>query len=263
MAIDYVGGITGNAINAGSITLSLSALTGGLASSPSANDLIIVAYGVGDDDFTQPTLAMTTAGYTEVTSSTLSADGGTAGDGNLAVFYKFHVADTNAVTTAAGTGTDSSTAAALMVFRGVKLVADGGPFDTTATTATGTSGGDPNPPSINHSGAAGVWTVIACSLGNTGALTLTAPTGYTTDALNAVGNDSFDASVGLAYNAAPSDPEDPGVFTDSGAGAAWCAVTMALAPIPPSSSLLIARRDRRNVEAMRDLDPFAVDGWRS
>src|SRR5688572_18527105 len=84
------------------------------------DDLIIVAYGVGDDDFTQPTLAMTTAGYVELTSSTISSDGGTAGDGNLAVFYKWHNGtDTTAVTTAAGTGTDSSTAAALQVFRGV------------------------------------------------------------------------------------------------------------------------------------------------
>lgn len=260
MAITYVGGNTGNAINAGSVTVSLTALTGGSDSSPSTADLIVVAFGVGDDDFTQPTLAMTTAGYTEVTSSTISVDGGTAGDANLAVFYKFHNGDTSAQTTAAGTGTDSSTAVAVMVFRGVKLAADGGPFDTTFTQATAASGGDPNPPSINHSGAAGVWTVIACSLGNTGALTLTAPTNYTTDALNAVGNDSFDASVGLAYNSAPSDPEDPGVFTDSGAGAAWAAITMALAPAPEAASLVHPRKDRRHFPAL-DFAPFTVDGW--
>lgn len=59
MAISRIGGTTGNAINAGSITLTL-------PGSMAVNDLILVAYGVGDNDFTQPTLAMTTAGYTDM-----------------------------------------------------------------------------------------------------------------------------------------------------------------------------------------------------
>lgn len=218
MAISFIGAAGGNAINAGSVTVNL-------PGSMQVNDLIIVAYGVGDDDFTQPTLAITTAGYTEVTSSTLSADGGTAGDGNLAVFYKYHNgSDTQVVTTAAGTGADSSCAVSVMVFRGVAL---GNPFDATATTNTGTSGGDPNPPSISFS-SPGVWTVIAGAVGNAAAITLSGPTNYTTNFRNDVGDDTFDVSVGLGYRTNPSSPEDPGVMTDSGAGAAWCAVTMAL-----------------------------------
>lgn len=225
-AISFIGAAGGNAINAGSVTVTL---PGGMA----VNDLIIVAYGVGDDDFTQPTLAITTAGYTEVTSSTLSSDGGTGGDGNLAVFYKYHNgSDTDVVTTAAGTGTDSSTAVSVMVFRGVALTGDSGPFSATATTATGTSGGDPNPPSITWA-ASGTWVVIAAALGSATVLTLTAPTNYTTNARNDTGNDTFDVSVGLAYRTNPSTTEDPGVFTDNGAGAAWAAVTMALREAPP------------------------------
>lgn len=212
------------------------------------DDLIIVAYGVGDDDFTQPTLAITTADYTEVTSSTLSADGGTSGDGNLAVFYKFHNGtDTDVVTTAAGTGTDSSTACSVMVFRGVEIVSRGGPFAAAATTATGTSGGDPNPPSISFSGS-GVWTVIAGACGNAAALTLTGPTNYTTNFRNDVGNDTFDVSLGLGYRTDPVSPENPGVMADNGAGAAWCAVTMALlpaVPLPPSPAIWGLRRSRR------------------
>ena len=231
MAISRIGGTTGNNINAGSITLTL-------PGSMAVDDLILIAYGVGDDDFTQPTLAMTTAGYTELTTSTLSADGGTAGDGNLAVFYKFHNGtDTNAVTTASGTGTDSSTAACLQVFRGVATVADGGPLEITIQTATGTSGGDPNPPSVSGFTEATSCVVIACACGNSAALTLTAPTNYTTNALNAVGDDNFDVSVGLAYRlSGASDPEDPGIFTDSGAGAAWCAATMVLKEAPAATS---------------------------
>jgi len=233
MAISFIGSTSGSDINAGSITLTL---PGDMA----VNDLIIVAYGVGDDDFTQPTLAMTTAGYTELTSSTLSADGGTAGDGNLAIFYKFHNgSDTQAVTTAAGTGTDSSTAAALMVFRGVATAAQGGPLEIAIQTATGTSGGDPNPPQVSGFTEATSWVVIAAALGSAVVLTLTAPTGYTTNAVNVTGNDAFDVSVGLAYRSSGiSDPEDPGIFTDSGAGAAWCAATMVLLEAPAVTTAL-------------------------
>jgi hypothetical protein len=233
MAISRIGGTTGNAINGGAITLTL---PGGMA----LNDLIIVAFGAGDDDFTQPTLAMTTAGYTELTTSTLSADGGTAGDANLAVFYKFHNGtDTDAVCAASGTGTDSSTAACLQVFRGVARNGEPGgigPLEIAIEVASGTSGGDPNPPSVSGFTEATSAVVIAGMVGNAAALTLTAPTNYTTNALNAVGNDTFDASVGLAYRlTGMSDPEDPGVFVDSGAGAAWAAATMVLKEALPTA----------------------------
>lgn len=237
MAISRIGGTAGTgAANAGAITM---ALPGSMA----MNDLIIVAYGVADDDFTQPTLAMTTAGYTELTTSTLSVDGGAAGDGNLAVFYKFHNgSDTNAVTTAAGTGTDSSTAAALQVFRGVATVAEGGPLEIAIQVASGASGGDPNPPQVATFTEATSAIVIAGMVASaTSPLTLTAPTNYTTNALNSTGTDSFSASVGLAYRlSGAADPENPGVFTDSGAGAGWCAVTLVLMEAPSAVGAAVA-----------------------
>jgi len=227
MAISYVGSVVGNATNGGSITLALPAAR-------ATSDLIIAVLGAGDDDFTEPTLAITTAGYTELTTSTISVDGGTAGDANLAVFYKYHNGtDTNIVSTASGTGTDSSTALAVMLFRDVASVAQGGPLEISIQTANGTTGGDPNPPQVSGFTEASSAVVIAGAVGNTSALTLTAPTGYTTNAVNSIGNDNFDISVGLAYKLAPSDPEDPGVFTDNGAGAAWAAVTMVLKATPP------------------------------
>ena len=258
MAITRIGGTAGTgAANAGSITM---ALPGSMA----VNDLIVVAYGVGDDDFTQPTLAMTTTGYTEFgTTSTLSVDGGVAGDGNIACFYKFHNGtDTNAVTTAAGTGTDSATAACLQVFRGVATVAQGGPL-TTSNTASGASGGDPNPPSVSGFDEANEAVVIAgMAASATSPLTLTAPTGYTTNALNSTGTDTFSASVGLAYRIGTAgDPEDPAVFTDSGAGAGWCAVTLVLKVAPAGRSLPFKRRDLRTVP-LRDFDPFRIRPWR-
>ena len=74
MAISRIGGASNNAINAGAATVTL-------PGSMAVDDLILLAWSCGDDDFTQPTLAMTTTGYTELTTSTLSADGVAAGTG--------------------------------------------------------------------------------------------------------------------------------------------------------------------------------------
>ena len=229
MAISYFGQASGSANNAGSVSVTLPA-------SMAVNDLIIVCWSCGDDDFTQPTLAMTTAGYTELTTSTLSADGGTAGDGNLAVFYKFHNgSDTTAVTAASGTGTDSSNAVALMVFRGVATVAQGGPLEIAIQTASGTSGGDPNPPQVSTFTEATSAIVICAAMSvATAPLTLTAPTNYTTNALSVGATDAFSATAGLAYRlTGAADPENPGVFADNGTGAAWCAATLVLLEAPP------------------------------
>lgn len=232
MAISFIGSTSNAAINAGSVTLTL---PGGMQ----VGDLIIIAWSCGDDDFTQPTLTMTTSGYTELTPSTLSQDGGTAGDGNLAIFYKFHNGtDTQAITAASGTGADSSNAVALMVFRGVATIAQGGPLEIAIATAGGTSGGDPNPPSVSGFTEATSAIVIAAAMSvATTALTLTAPTNYTTNAISrGSANETFAATVGLAYRlSGASDPEDPGVFTDSGAGAAWCAATLVLKEAPATS----------------------------
>lgn len=239
MAITRVGGTNGGAANAGAVTLTL---PGGMA----VDDLIIVAYGNGDNDATNPTLTMTTAGYTNLLGSTLHGNNATNGDGSLAIFYKFHNgSDTTAVCAAGGTGTDSASAAALQVFRGVSK---GTPFEVTSTTATGTTGGDPNPPSISSFTEADCTVVIAgCVASATSPLTLTAPTNYTTNAQNGTGTDTFSASTGLAYRlSGAADPEDPGVFTDSGTGGGWAAVTMVLRP---------ARVTAQSIDATTTLTP--------
>lgn len=228
MAISYIGGAVNSAINAGSVSVTL-------PGSMQVDDLILLAWSCGDDDFTQPTLAMSTAGYTELTSSTLSADGGTAGDGNLAVFYKFHNgSDTTAVTAASGTGTDSSNAVALMVFRGVATVAQGGPLAIAIQTASGTTSGDADPPQVSTFDEATSWVVAigACSSPSATDPVPTAPTNYTTNAqLRSSAAETFRAGVGMGYRSGASDPENPGVFS-SAANGAWCAATVVLLPAP-------------------------------
>lgn len=227
MAISWIGNAGGSAINAGAVTITL-------PGSMQVDDLILVAFGGGDDDFTQPVMAMTTAGYTEITSSTISIDGGTAGDANLSVWYKFHDgADTTAVCAAWGGGADASSAASCMVFRGVATVADGGPLEIATQEASATSGGDPNPAQVSGFTEATSWVVVAAALGSAAAVTFsTFPTGYTTNARQDVGNDTFDICTALCYKATPADPEDPGVLVDNGAGAAWATVTMVLKAVP-------------------------------
>jgi hypothetical protein len=245
MAISRIGGASSSAINAGAVTVTL---PGSLA----VDDLILLAWSCGDDDFTQPTLAMTTSGYTELTTTTLSADGGTAGDGNLAVFYKFHNgSDTTAVTAASGTGTDSSNAVALQVFRGVATVAQGGPLEIAIQVASDTTGGDPNPPSVSGFTEATAVVVAAGASSGAAAGVYAAPANYTTNAvLVDAAAETFRASAGLAYREDPADPEDPAVFNGAHTGA-WCAATLVLkeAPVvvtlPPSTKTILTQAVNR------------------
>jgi hypothetical protein len=50
-------------------------------------------------------------------------------------------------------------------------------------------------------------------------------------------NDTVDVLVGMGYNEAPADPENPAAFSAANIGTAsansWCAVTMSLLPAPP------------------------------
>ncbi len=239
MAISRIGGASAQAINAGAVTVTL-------PGSMAVDDLILLAWSCGDDDFTQPTLAMTTGGYTELTTTTLSADGGTAGDGNLAVFYKFHNGtDTTAVTAASGTGTDSSNAVAVQVFRGVATVADGGPLEIGIQVASNTTGGDPDPPQVSGFDESTAVVVIAGASSGASAGAYSAPTNYATLMVQQdAATETFRAGVGLAYREDPADPEDPGVFNGAHTGA-WCAATMVLkeAPVvttlPPSTRTVV------------------------
>jgi hypothetical protein len=221
VAISFIGSAEGSQINGGDVILSLPA--------SQTNDLVIVAYSIGDNDAVDFDMGMVTADYTEVAD--LFAND--TFEANLGVFWKVMGAtpDTTAQVNGQG-GTDASVAAVAMVFRGVDTTT---PMDVAATTNTGLDTMHPNPPSINHNNPSGVWTVIAGASAHTlgASVTYTFPTGYTTNAVDDAETDTTATAVGMGYNTAPSDPEDPGVMTLSGtddAGFAWCACTMALRP---------------------------------
>ena len=222
MAISFIGGAENSSTNGGDVTLTLPTLL--------QDDLVIVAYAIGDDDNVDENMAMVTAGYTEVADVFVND----TIDNNLGVYWKFMGAtpDTTAVVDGQG-GADAAVAAVMMAFRGVDLTT---PMDVTPTTAFGQNTMHPNPPSIDHLNPSGVWTVIAggsSSWDGSGTGVFTFPTGYTTDARDIRQLDTTDVAVGMGYNTAPADPEDPGVMTQGGTDAVefcWCACTIALRP---------------------------------
>ena len=65
----YVGGAssyeTGSYAEPGQISISLTGLTGGLASSPSAGDLVVIVIGSCGTQVADYDVKMTTSGYTE------------------------------------------------------------------------------------------------------------------------------------------------------------------------------------------------------
>lgn len=226
MAISFIASAVGSSSPNTGTTVTL---PGGMA----ADDLIIVVAGVGDTA-NNGMAAPTEGGYTRIGSATIYSND--VADCNLDAYYKFHNGSDTTVSFGAVGGTNASNAAVVMVFRGVKLVADGGPFDTTVNTASGVSTSNADPPSHNWSGASGVWTVIGAVTGHTGgsSATFTFPTGYTTNAAQRAHNDTTDVLVGVGYNTSPADPEDPGAFTAANIGTAsdnaWAAITVSLAP---------------------------------
>lgn len=224
MAISYVGQAVASSSPTANASLTLP--TGSMA----LGDFILIAASVADT-VNNALAAPTEGGYTDLVGSTLYSND--VNDVNLNVFYKFwNGTETTATCTNVG-GTNASNVLVCMVFRGVASGGAGGPFATTATTATGIDTSNANPPSIAT--ATGNCVVIVGATGHTGGATatFTNPANYTTNPAVRAHNDTIDGLVGMGYRLSGySNPEDPGVFTAATIGTAadnaWAAVTIAL-----------------------------------
>jgi hypothetical protein len=222
MAISFVGGASAHALNGANPSATLPGTI--------AQDDLVIAVVSHNDTALDSTMAMSTAGYTKVAD--LYAND--ANDANVGVFYKYMGATPDTTAVAQGVGnTSNETNIAVLVFRGVKTVANGGPFAATATTATGINGANPDPPSISFTDS-GVWTVIAA--GNafpSGTTTFTLPTGYTTNAQqDSAAETAGSGGAVIGYSSSPTSPENPAAITSSAGDTtcSWAAVTMALLP---------------------------------
>jgi hypothetical protein len=236
VAISFVG----SAVNSSSPNTGTSVNVSGIGIQ--ANDLILVAAAVGDTA-NNGLAAPTEGGYSRVPGVAATLYSNDVNDTNLDLYYKIAAGSETAVSFGAVGGTNASNAAVVMVFRGVDTTT---PFDTNANTATGISTSNADPPSHDHSGTAGIWTVIAASTGHTGGATasFTFPANYTTNAAQRAHNDTIDVLVGMGYRTNPADPEDPAAFTAATIGTAadnaWAAVTMSLKEAPVTRRARVA-----------------------
>ena len=138
--ITYVGG---RSDNVASSTISLTGLSGGIASQPSSGDLVVVVFGRGINNGTTSNLSIT--GYTQIAN--LAGLSGSGDDFYFYVGYKYLNAADTSLTLVNSSATES--AVAIHVWRNVSSTT---PMDVTATTFASASGsGDnarPVPPSI-------------------------------------------------------------------------------------------------------------------
>lgn len=242
MAISYVGGVQGGRAGATTTTTqSLSGtLTGGSNTSPSAGDLVVVLCASGADTTAAPSQNISgnnNGAYTGLTAQ--SSVVATTYDSYQRVSYIIQgsTVDTSITIPSSGSARNAQRWV-VHVFRGVDPTT---PMDATATYATGTATGRPNPAAITPV-TAGAWiAAFYASAAATGAA-YTAPTDFATDWLGGTTADTADCMAGGGYYTGwTSGSYDPAAITAGGttnAADSWTATTIALRPsTPPTVSL--------------------------
>lgn len=226
MPIQFVGGTTGvlNSSTAATYSVSLTSLTGGIASAPADGDLIVIASSTSGVGSRSP--GVNTAGYTLV-QELQSVDTRTS---TIDVAYKVAVASSDTSVTMDGNGNAGfGNSTVVMVFRGVDTTT---PMDVLRTTATGTNGSRPNNAAITPV-TSGAW-IVACgaATGDTTPTAFTGPTGMT-GFRTAPSTGSTSSSIsGMAYTTWTTGAYDPAAWTggESTTSDSWTAVTLALRP---------------------------------
>jgi hypothetical protein len=207
--INYVGGRTQTSSSTNAITVSLTGLTGGLATAPEPDDFVLVVRCWASNQVRSPSTSSTGWGVLA------EIFGDSTNDTNLEIYWKFMgtTPDTSITLNAHTTGNDSSTII-VYVFRGVDLTT---PFDVTSTTATTTTTVLPNPPAITPTTTNSIIVVAAGgSHTNSGGTVRTYTAGYLTNFLT-VGRDStYDAIAGIGWLTWTSGAYDPAAWTWGG-----------------------------------------------
>lgn len=232
-AIQYVGGHTqAFAGTTSNVEINFSGdLTGGIDTSASDGDFVVVYYGTGStadrDLVISGKSADFTVDYVEV-ADIVSTDTEVT---NLAVAYGFAGGEwLNRFILTGGTGSiDDAGVVAIQVWRGVDLVR---PLDVTTTTATGTNSVLCNPPAITPTSDGAVIVAGGAGAHTAGSIAVYSSSDLTDfDSLGS--NDTNDVTIGLGYKEWISGAFDPAAFTFSQSNSAaysWAGVTMALRP---------------------------------
>jgi hypothetical protein len=219
LPITFVGGYTlGYEGTTSNITVTLTSLTGGTASSPSIGDIVVVYYAIGSlTNVTMPTIT----DYTNIAD--LYEDD--TNDSNLGVYYKILSAADTSFTIVGGT-TDAARAGAVAVhvWRNVGSI-------SATTNATDRNGGRPTPPAVTPTVSGSI------ILAGGGAGTRTNDTRiFTTATLSnfftSASEDTVCAVVGLGSFTWVSGTYTPAQFGGSttAGNASWTAATLILIP---------------------------------
>jgi hypothetical protein len=204
-------------------SISLTDLTGGTDTAPSAGDVVVVYYGVGGSSNNQ-TMTVN-SGFTQL-AQIVAND---TCDAYLRVAYKVMggTPDTS-VEVSQTTSANWPGAGVILVFRGVDTTT---PLDVAHTTASALNTALADPPSVTPS-TSGAW-VVSGGIGahNNGLHTFSSSdlTGF----LSVGFDDSVDVTVGVGYHQWTSGAFNPAAFTFSGTDStinSWAALTLALRP---------------------------------
>lgn len=233
MALEYVGGTSGSGTGT-TYNISLLSLTGGIASAPAADDLVVVVTGWAWTADVNP--GVTTAGYVEVydlhTNDTRDAE--------VAVAYKVMGGTPDASVTVSGSGNVANGGATVIhVWRGADTTT---PIDVTPPTGVGGSNSsNPNSPAITPVTTDAIVLSVGLCTGDTTPLTKTAPTGYI-NAVSVAGTGSTMSAIAcIASKVWTGGPEDPAAWTggETSTSDSWAAGTLAIRPAATGFTLVV------------------------
>jgi hypothetical protein len=221
--IIFVGGkiVSGGSVGTGAanLTVSITDLTGGIASAPTEDDIVVVGYARGSNGRTDQNLQV--VGFNELVD--IFSDDTYETDLCIAWKRMGYTPDTTITITRPDTG---NYAIIVKVFRNIDL---DNTIDTTSVTATDINGGQPDPPEITTNNKC-----VIIAFGSTGA-TDSGTTQFTSSDLDNFQRgilNGFTSSITLGGGAKYSDGGifDPAQFGGgtTSTDAAWAAATIAL-----------------------------------
>ena len=229
MALSYVGGTSGLGTGS-SYGIDLTSLTGGIASSPAAGDIVIVVTGWGSTSNDTP--GVSSVGWTEI-GNYYQSD---ARDANLSIAYKIMGGTPDTSVTVFGSGNANyGGATAVHVWRGVDPST---PLDVLTTAAGGNNNARPDSPPITPLAIGAIVLSAGLGTGDTTPQAFTAPTGFTNTVSKTGDGSSIGAIACVASYNWVSGAYNPSAWTggESTINDSWRAASIVLRPYIHSPS---------------------------
>ncbi len=212
----FVGGSAQRISSSSTPVYSLTSLGGGIATSPSAGDIVIAAvtFANGTDR------NITCTGYTELADLYATS----TGNSQLGVYYKVLSSSDTSVTFSIGTLTNSC--CAIHVWRNQNIIQP----DVSTTTFVSTTSGDADSPSITTVTNGSIVIAVGAAEGNA-VNNLTAPTGMTNSVFSTDSAGAFGIGMASILRASAGAYDPPSFGGGAAPTGTSCAVTLAIRPL--------------------------------